>query len=60
MFGNDWEYLVRGTSLKTIPTKILKQATVLEEISIDQNTAGMIPRSIYNIFNIVDEANTEF
>ena len=44
MFGSDWETMIS----KNINTK--RQNTFFQDLSADQNFAGLIPRTIFKLF----------
>lgn len=46
MFGSDWNNI-----LKTHINEKSKQSTFLRSMEQDENHAGLIPRTIYHIFN---------
>ncbi|CAD8100499.1 unnamed protein product [Paramecium primaurelia] len=43
MFGSDWEY--------SLNISLGHQSTFIDDLQTDQNHAGMIPRTIYTLFN---------
>ena len=47
MFGSDWETLIS----KNLNSK--RQNTFFEDLSSDQNFAGLIPRTIFKLFDEV-------
>ena len=50
MFGSDWEQISANREVK-----LNHQSTVIEgDINQDINNAGIIPRSIHEIFQLID------
>ena len=48
MFGSDWEY---QSNVMNSEVRVSHQATFCEDLATDVNNAGIIPRSIYQLFN---------
>ena len=54
MFGSDWESLQQKRSSK------IQQHTFYEAISIDENFAGIIPRTIHYVFEQIKKESIKF
>ncbi|KAL4463423.1 hypothetical protein ABPG72_006745 [Tetrahymena utriculariae] len=53
MFGSDWE------KMTSKPDRVQKQHTFFEQLDTDDNFAGIIPRTIYYLFNSVEQKKKE-
>ena len=53
MFGSDWETMIS----KNLNSQ--RQNTFLEDLSSDENFAGLIPRTIFKLFNEIKSQEEE-
>jgi hypothetical protein len=51
MFGSDWNNIVKLSGKSFENNKSIEQATFFRSIEQDENYAGIIPRSIYLLFD---------
>ena len=62
MFGNDWNNIVRRdmTGFSSQEERKQEQITFLRSIEQDENYAGVIPRSIYLLFDNLIQRRRKF